>query len=125
MKTKLTDDKLERAGQIFPLARALPRSTGTPGSTAGGQASTAGGPASTVGGPAFWRVVLTWPFWYTLAGYSGQPAWAGSEAQVPHCPALRGERAPLELTAGKIKQDRRPSDAVFIFFLVFLFVFVR
>ena len=52
MKTKLTDDKLERAGQIFPLARALPRSTGTPGSTAGG--------------PCFCRAVLTWPFWYTL-----------------------------------------------------------
>ena len=55
-RKKLTDDKLERAGQIFPLSRALPQRTGTP--------------ASTAGGPVFCRVVLTWPFWYTLHGTS-------------------------------------------------------
>jgi hypothetical protein len=60
MKTNLMDDKSERAGRKFLLSRALPRSTGTP--------------ASTAGGPAFCRVVLTWPFWYTLPRPPGRAA---------------------------------------------------
>ena len=53
------DDKLEQAGQIFSLSRALAQSTGSPGSTAGDLASTAGG-------LWFCTVVKSWPFWYTL-----------------------------------------------------------